>query len=199
MMTDMAIAEVKSHAELVEKIKKLENSYLLLYKSGTEKSDCAYKNLTKAAEKVKDTNVFMADVAQVRDIHPVYNITSAPSLLEFNKDNYVNVIKGCHDENYYAALFENAVYVAQAKKEGKKLPQVTVYSTPTCSWCNTLKAYLRKNNIRFRDIDVSKDQKAAEAMVKRSGQQGVPQTDIDGQIIVGFDKARINQLLNIKG
>jgi len=195
----MAIAEVKSHAELVEKIKKLENSYLLLYKSGTEKSDCAYKNLTKAAEKVKDTNVFMADVAQVRDIHPVYNITSAPSLLEFNKDNYVNVIKGCHDENYYAALFENAVYVAQAKKEGKKLPQVTVYSTPTCSWCNTLKAYLRKNNIRFRDIDVSKDQKAAEAMVKRSGQQGVPQTDIDGQIIVGFDKARINQLLNIKG
>jgi len=195
----MAIAEVKSHAELVEKIKKLENSYLLLYKSGTEKSDCAYKNLTKAAEKVKDTNVFMADVAHVRDIHPAYNITSAPSLLEFNKDNYVNVIKGCHDENYYTALFENAVYVAQAKKEGKKLPQVTVYSTPTCSWCNTLKAYLRKNNIRFRDIDVSKDQKAAEAMVKRSGQQGVPQTDIDGQIIVGFDKARINQLLNIKG
>ncbi len=199
MMTDMPIAEVKSHTELVQKIKDLENSYLLLYKSGTDKSDCAYQNLLKAAEKVKDTNVFIADVSQVRDIHPVYNITSAPSLLEFNKTNYVNVIKGCQDDNYYAALFENAVYVAQAKKEGKKIPSVTVYSTPTCSWCNTLKAYLRKNNIRFRDVDVSKDQKAAEAMVKRSGQQGVPQTDINGEIIVGFDKARINQLLDIKG
>ncbi len=198
-MVDMAIEEVKSHSELVEKIKDLENSYLLLYKSGTEKSDCAFKNLKQATEKVKETNVFVADVSQVRDIHPVYNITSAPSLLEFNKDNFVNVIKGCQEDSFYAALFENAVYVAQAKKEGKKLPSVTVYSTPTCSWCNTLKAYLRKNNIRFRDVDVSKDQKAAEAMVKRSGQQGVPQTDIDGQIIVGFDKAKINQLLNIKG
>ena len=119
MMTDMAIEEVKSHAELVDKIKKTENSYLLLYKSGTEKSDCAYQNLIKAAQKVKDTNIFVADVSQVRDIHPIYNITSAPSLLEFNKENYVNVIKGCQDDSYYSALFENAVYVAQAKKEGK--------------------------------------------------------------------------------
>ena len=74
---------------------------------------------------------------------------------------------------------------------------VILYSTPTCSWCRTIKEYFRKNNIKFRDIDVSKDQKAAEEMVKRSGQQGVPQTMIGGQVVVGFDKARIDQLLNI--
>jgi glutaredoxin-like YruB-family protein len=97
------------------------------------------------------------------------------------------------------ALFENAIYTAQAKKEGKKQKSVTVYSTPTCSWCNTLKSYLKKNNIRFRDVDVSKDQKAAEAMVKKSGQQGVPQMEVNGQIVVGFDKVKINQMLEIAG
>ncbi len=195
----MGIAEIGSHSELMDNIKNLENSYLLLYKAGTENSECAYKNLTKAAEKINSTNVFLADVTKVRDIHTVYNISSAPSLLEFNKESYINVIKGCQEDKYYNALFENAIYIAQAKKEGKKLKSVTVYSTPTCSWCTTIKSYLKKNNIRFRDVDVSKDQKAAEAMVKKSGQQGVPQTEINGQIIVGFDKAKINQLLEIKG
>ena len=195
----MGISEIGSHSELIDKIKNLESSYLLLYKQGTENSECAYKNLTQAAEKLKDSNVFLADVSKVRDIHKEYNITSAPSLLEFNKDTYINVIKGCQDDKYYTALFENAIYIAQAKKEGKKQKSVTVYSTPTCSWCNTLKSYLKKNSIRFRDIDVSKDQKAAEAMVKKSGQQGVPQTEINGQIIVGFDKTKINSLLEIKG
>ena len=194
----MGIAEIGSHSELIAKIKNLENSYLLLYKSGTENSECAYKNLTKAAEKIESTNVFLADVTKVRDIHTVYNISSAPSLLEFNKVSYINVIKGCQDDKYYNTLFENAMYIAQAKKEGKKLKSVTVYSTPTCSWCTTLKSYLKKNNIRFKDVDVSKDQKAAEAMVKKSGQQGVPQMEINGQIIVGFDKVKINQMLEIK-
>ncbi|OQY04784.1 MAG: hypothetical protein B6I20_02425 [Bacteroidetes bacterium 4572_117] len=195
----MGIEEIKSHIELLDKIKKHENSYLLLYKSGTENSDCAYRNLITASNKIKESNIFVADVSKVKDIHQVYNISSAPSLLEFNNDLYKNVIKGCQDEKYYSALFENAIYVAQAKKDGKKQKAVTVYSTPTCSWCNTIKAYLKKNNIRFREVDVSKDQKAAEAMVKKSGQQGVPQTEINGQIIVGFDKAKINQMLEIKG
>ena len=194
----MGISEIGSHTEFISKIKNLENSYLLLYKSGTENSECAYKNLVEAAEKIEDSNVFLADVTKVRDIHSEYNISSAPSLLEFNKDSYINVIKGCQDNKYYSALFENAIYVAQAKKEGKKLKSVTVYSTPTCSWCTTLKSYLKKNNIRFRDVDVSKDQKAADAMVKKSGQQGVPQMEVNGQIIVGFDKVKINQMLEIK-
>jgi glutaredoxin len=62
-----------------------------------------------------------------------------------------------------------------------------------------LKTYLRKHRIRFTDIDVSADPQAAEDLVRRTGQQGVPQTDIDGEIIVGFDKARINTLLGIQG
>ncbi|MEZ4999996.1 MAG: glutaredoxin domain-containing protein [Bacteroidales bacterium] len=81
--------------------------------------------------------------------------------------------------------------------ESSPQKRVTVYSTPTCSWCNTLKTYLKDNHIIFRDIDVSTDQKAAAEMVRRSGQQGVPQTDINGTMIVGFDRARIDRMLEI--
>ena len=194
----MGIKTIKSHKELLKNIESTDNSYLLLYKSGSEKSDCAFENLKKVVEIIEDVDVFAADVSTVRDIHTEYSISSAPSLLEFKNKEFKNVIKGCQDENYYKALFENIIYIAKAKKEGKTLKNVIVYSTPTCSWCNTLKSYLKKNNIRFREVDVSKDQKAAEAMVKKSGQQGVPQTEINGQIIVGFDKTKINSLLEIK-
>ncbi len=72
-----------------------------------------------------------------------------------------------------------------------------VYSTPTCVYCKTLKEYLLKNNISFEDIDVSKDEKQLQEMIKNSGQMGVPVIDIDGEIITGFDKAKIDKLLNI--
>jgi len=60
------------------------------------------------------------------------------------------------------------------------------------------KRYLRERGIRFRDVDVSRDPAAARDMVRRSGQQGVPVIDINGKIVVGFDRAKINQLLGLK-
>ena len=79
----------------------------------------------------------------------------------------------------------------------KKQPRVIMFSTPTCSYCRKAKQYFRKNGIQFKDVDVSRDQAAARDMVRKSGQQGVPQTDIGGQVIVGLDKNRINSLLGI--
>ncbi len=74
---------------------------------------------------------------------------------------------------------------------------VIVYSTPTCPWCIRAKQFLKENNVPFLDWDVSVDKLAAEEMVKKSGQMGVPVIDIDGQIIIGFDKDKIKQLLGI--
>ena len=74
---------------------------------------------------------------------------------------------------------------------------VKVYSTPTCPWCIRAKQFLKENNIYFQDIDVSSDQIAADEMMKKTGQMGVPVLDIDGQIIVGFDKEKIKQLLGL--
>ncbi|MFH1656463.1 MAG: glutaredoxin domain-containing protein [Candidatus Nealsonbacteria bacterium] len=79
--------------------------------------------------------------------------------------------------------------------ENKK---VRVFSTPTCPYCVTLKEYLREHNIDFEDIDISQDQKMSEEMVEKSGQMGVPVIDISGEWVVGFDKAKINELLDIR-
>lgn len=75
--------------------------------------------------------------------------------------------------------------------------KVIVYSTPTCPYCIRTKQFLKDNNIVFEDIDVSTNQTATSEMVSKSGQMGVPVLDIDGQIIVGFDKERIKAALGL--
>ena len=72
-----------------------------------------------------------------------------------------------------------------------------IYSTPTCVYCKTLKGYLKKNGIEFEDIDISKNEQELQKMIKISGQMGVPVVDIEGEIIVGFDKQKIDKLLKI--
>ena len=74
---------------------------------------------------------------------------------------------------------------------------VKIYSTPTCPWCIRAKQFLKENNIDFQNIDVSSDQQAADEIMRKSGQMGVPVLDIEGEIIVGFDKERIKQSLGI--
>ena len=194
----MALKEINSHEEMLTHLSKQGKSYVLLYKNGSEASECSYKNISEAVNSMKDIHAMAADVSVVRDIHPVYQITSAPSLLVFNNGKFEKAIKGCNDNNYYKSLFENALFTAQAKDDGKPKKRVTVYTTHSCSWCNTLKTHLNVNGIRYTEIDVSRDQKAAEAMVRKSGQQGVPQTDINGTMIIGFDKVKINRLLGIR-
>lgn len=78
------------------------------------------------------------------------------------------------------------------------MANIKVYSTPTCSYCLTLKAFLREKGIVFEEVDVSQDERAAREMIEKSGQMGIPVVEIDGQIVVGFDKAKISQLLKIK-
>lgn len=75
---------------------------------------------------------------------------------------------------------------------------IKVFSTPTCPYCVTLKEFLKEKGFQFADIDVSKDEKSLEEMIQKSGQMGVPVVDIDGQIVVGFDKEKIVEILKIK-
>ena len=73
--------------------------------------------------------------------------------------------------------------------------KVTVYTTPTCGYCRTIKQFLSQRGIPYQEKDVSRDQRAAKDMVRRSGQQGVPVTVIDDEVIVGFDRGRLEQVL----
>ena len=185
----------------IEELKNVVNQHkkvwLLLYKSGSEQSDCAHDNFEKVS--VSDSDILCkADVNTARDIHPEFGVTSVPSLLQFENGELKNVIKGCHTKEQFSSIITKAVSVSKSGSEEKRQKRVTVYTTPTCSWCNTLKRYFKETGIQYREVNVAADQKAAEEMVRKSGQQGVPQTDIDGQIVVGFDKARINTLLGIR-
>jgi glutaredoxin-like YruB-family protein len=190
--------KVISHSDFLQKTEKSDKTFLLLFKTGSEQSECAIQNMEKAMEGQKDTPVFVADVTSAKDIHTTYGITSVPSFLMFENNNLTNVVKGCQESSYYKALIKTAIFYAKAKAEGKVIKRVTVYSTPTCSWCNTLKEWLRKNTIPFTDVDVSRDQHAAEELVRRTGQQGVPQTEINGQIVIGFNQQRLKELLEIQ-
>ena len=75
---------------------------------------------------------------------------------------------------------------------------VKVYSTPTCPYCKNVKAFLSENNVSYEDINVADDQDAAREMTDKSGQMGVPVLDIDGKIIVGFDKNAIKEALSLE-
>ncbi|MBZ1356527.1 MAG: glutathione S-transferase N-terminal domain-containing protein [Candidatus Nealsonbacteria bacterium] len=77
------------------------------------------------------------------------------------------------------------------------MKKVKVYSTPTCVYCVTLKRFLKEKNIEFEEINVADNEAAAKEMVEASGQMGVPVVDIDGEIIVGFNRDKISSALEI--
>ncbi len=75
--------------------------------------------------------------------------------------------------------------------------KVRIYSTPTCPYCHKAKAYLDQKGITYEDIDVSVNSEKAKEVVNLSGQMSVPVLDIDGEIIVGFDKEKIEKALGL--
>ena len=79
-----------------------------------------------------------------------------------------------------------------------KQHKIILFTTPTCSYCRIAKQHFKQHRIRFKEIDVTKDERAAKDMVRRTGQQGVPVILIDNKPFVGFDKNKINRYLGIK-
>lgn len=77
------------------------------------------------------------------------------------------------------------------------MASITIYTTPTCIYCKMTKEFFKSHDVVYTEKDVAGDAAAREEMVKKSGQMGVPVIDIDGEIIVGFDKDRLSELLKI--
>ncbi|MCI5726749.1 MAG: glutathione S-transferase N-terminal domain-containing protein [Clostridium sp.] len=74
---------------------------------------------------------------------------------------------------------------------------VKVYSTDTCMWCTKVKQYLNQLNVDFEDLNVGENINYQEEMIKKSHQTGVPVLDINGTIIIGFNKEAIDNALKI--
>lgn len=90
------------------------------------------------------------------------------------------------------------IIIKISKYQNKMVMQIIkVFSTRTCPYCDMLKDFLLQHDISFQDIDVSTGYNSAMEMIRLSGQRGVPVSDINGNVVVGFDRSRISQLLNL--
>jgi len=72
---------------------------------------------------------------------------------------------------------------------------VEIYTTPSCPWCEKTKEFLKEKRVKFKENDVSNNEKAREEMTEKSGQMGVPVLDINGKIIVGYNPKEIERAL----
>lgn len=72
---------------------------------------------------------------------------------------------------------------------------IIIYSTPTCAFCHMAKAYFQSKDVDYSDKDVSQDAEAQKEMMNKSQQMGVPVIDINGSIVIGFDRPKIDLLL----
>lgn len=72
---------------------------------------------------------------------------------------------------------------------------ITIYSTQACHFCHTAKDYFKSNNLEYTEFDVAEDQEKRQEMIELTGQMGVPVIKIGDDVIVGFDEAKISELL----
>ena len=77
------------------------------------------------------------------------------------------------------------------------MTSVTIYSTPTCAYCRLTKEFFKEHHVSYKEVNVQEDSQAAQEMIKKSGQMGVPVIDVDGKIIVGFDENALRKVLHL--
>ena len=142
--------------------------------------------------------LYLVDVGRVKDGHQHCGVTAAPSVIKVRGEQVVQIVAGERPLSEYEALVTGSQRAAATKRDGAARPRrVTVYTTQSCPWCTRVKQYLREHRIAFREVDVSRDPDEARRLTARTGQMGVPQTDIDGQFVIGFDQSKLDRLLRL--
>ncbi|HOI10061.1 MAG TPA: glutaredoxin domain-containing protein [Myxococcota bacterium] len=149
------------------------------------------------AQRHPEVPTFLVDVGRVKDVHRHYGVTKVPTVLRVRGDAALGMVVGERPDAEYDALLAGPESAPSRGAGAAPAHRVTVYSTTTCPWCVRLKDYLRRRGVSFTDVDVSRDQAAARRMMAKSGQMGVPQAEIDGHMVVGFDRDRIDALLGL--
>jgi len=170
---------------------------VLFYTEQSQKSQSALENLEKMKSENPDAAVYKVNAKSVTDIHPQYNISTVPTLVTFREGKPSEFTYGVQSEKYYQRLLEQYSVSFDDNSDSTPTHRVTVYTTPTCPYCTQVKRYLDSNNVRYSEVDVASNQAAAQELVNRTGQQGVPQTEIDGQFVIGYNTQELDRLLNL--
>ena len=171
---------------------------LAFYGRFSESAVRALTELKEFSEQNNEIPVYVVDVEKIKGIHKQFGVKNVPTVLSLEKGKATKFIEGVQSARFYELAFSGAAPV-QHSHQGKKRPnRVVVYSGPGCPACGVLKTYLRRHGVAFQEVNVAQDPRAAEKLIRRSGQMAVPQTDINGRLVVGFDQAKLNRLLGIQ-
>lgn len=194
----MAIMEIEGLEPLRAALARNGAAFIGFFGAFSERSQRQRPVFDELAAKHPETSLYLVDVARVKDVHGHYGVTAVPSVIKVRGDDVLQVIAGERPLAEYEALLTGTPLAAAGRGgEARRARRVTVYTTPTCPWCTRVKDYLRKNGVSFREVDVSRDLEAGRKLAARTGQRGVPQTDVDGRFVVGFDQQRLDQLLGL--
>jgi len=169
---------------------------LIFYADFSSTAKRARTELEKFSQENKEVPVYGIDVEKVKGVHKQFGVKNVPTVVAIKKGKRSWLIEGVESAQLYSRILSETN--ALPSKGGKKgaFHRVIVYSGSGCPACGTAKSYLRRNGVHFREIDISRDPHAAERLVQRSGQMAVPQIDIDGHLVVGFDQIKIDRLLS---
>ncbi|MDP8260300.1 MAG: thioredoxin family protein [Candidatus Gygaella obscura] len=168
---------------------------LMFYADSSSNAKRALVEIEKFSVENKRIPVYVIDVGKTKGMHKQFEVKNVPTVLALREGKVTHRIEGVESVGFYTRIFCG---IALVHKSGEKVisHRVVVYSGPGCPACGTAKAYLRKRGIGFRTVDIAQDQHAAERLVRRSGQMAVPQIDIDGHLVVGFDQVKIDRFLS---
>jgi len=166
----------------------------LFYTRSSELSKRSLEALKEVKQNHDEVVILKIDASRIRDIHPKYHIQSVPTLVVFRAGRRAEIVTGVQTTGFYEQLLKKSPVGGQ---DDTSAARVTVYSTPTCPYCTMVKDYLKSKNVTFTDVDVASDQQAAMELVERTGQQGVPQTEINGSFVIGYNTRELDRLLNI--
>lgn len=161
-------------------------------------SSAARGALEQALASNPEAKAYSVDARAVRNLSSRFQVTAVPTVLRVRGPDTLDRLVGPQSPGTYAALMKPKLRsTSQNQTKPNSQPSVKLYVTNTCPWCRKLESYLDRRGVRYSKVNVSTDLAAAHAMVRKSGQQGVPQAEIDGTMVVGFDKARIDNLLGL--
>jgi len=170
---------------------------VFFYGAFSEPAQRALLELEEFNRENEDVPAFGIDVQKVKGLHKEFGVENVPTVVVLQKGAVAQFLEGVKSARFYDVAVAGLAPARPGKKSQKRPKRVVVYTGPGCPPCGLLKAHLRRHGVAFREVDISRDQRAAQKLVRRSGQMAVPQTDIDGRLVVGFDRARLDRLLGI--
>ncbi len=187
-----------------EKIVLSEEKPVILYFHGDFSSESmqmlsTLENISADPDCSDKCHLCTVDVGKVKGLHKRYGVENVPALIVFREGEETERLLGRQQSESLKKVFQGTKRTfTTADGEERKIPRVTVYTTPTCAFCTKIKNHLKGHGIPYTEIDIAKDSRAADELVKKTGQTGVPQTFIGSQYVIGFDQPKIDRLLGLQ-